>query len=73
MNLDKHQFVTDKSGATTAVLVPHEDYQRLLELLLEKSEAFDLRSQLTESLRELKLARAGKLRLIPAKEALDEL
>ena len=72
MDQCNHQFVTDADGKITAVLIPYAEFQKWL-TLIEAEEKFDVRTQLIESLQELKLARAGKLTLIDAKDALAEL
>jgi len=64
------QYIMDERGKKTAVVVPIEAWDDLLSSL-DGKELFA--EEIKQSFRELKLAKAGELKLRLAQELLDEL
>ena len=67
------QYVNDMKGKVQAVQVPVGEWERLLKSMKSLQQRLKMKSDLTEALAEVKLKRAGKLKLNTLDEFLSGL
>jgi|AntRauTorckE5430_2_1112549.scaffolds.fasta_scaffold00384_5 hypothetical protein len=68
--IDNIQYVTNNKGEKTALMVPIEKWDELLDLIVQRHRFSE---ELKEAFEEVKLIRAGKIKARPVQELLNEL
>lgn len=68
-----HQYLKDEHGTTKSVLIPHSDYLSLMNAFAHIQRYSELRTDLKESVEELKRYRKGETELQTLDALLDEL
>ncbi|MEN0046970.1 MAG: hypothetical protein AAF806_07940 [Bacteroidota bacterium] len=59
LNTQNHRSVVNQEGRTTSVLVPYEDYKQMMEVFERSGFLSELKSDLHQSMSELKEAERG--------------
>ncbi|MEM9848448.1 MAG: hypothetical protein AAF847_11200 [Bacteroidota bacterium] len=72
LNTHNHQSVVNQEVKTTSVLVPHEDCQQVMEIIKQSSSLSALKSDLHQSMLEIKEAEKGGQPLQSLQSLLDE-
>jgi hypothetical protein len=78
MNL---QYIADKNGTAISVVIPIRDWEKIREKIqiigedfdIEEPSKEDIKRNIRQGLKELKLIKEGKLQTRPAREFIDEL